>query len=103
MKKTVLRLLLGLALAGLAFTPMKPVSAAELSAEPSQISISYKIRLFYLTCYQTEDDFGNDEAYIRINGTQVWPSSGYVSINEVSTIWLGKSFNFSPTATIKLY
>lgn len=85
---------------GMMAVPAKPASAAPSAP---QAVIGYLLRLYTLTCSQTEDS-GNDEAYITVNGTKVW---GATSVNEPNSYGVNRNVFFGNsaggTALVRLY
>jgi len=59
-----------------------------------------KLKLKSLYCQTTEDSSGPDEAYLLVNGQQVW---GDQSINDREGRPINKEVDFSTSAEIKLY
>jgi hypothetical protein len=59
-----------------------------------------KLKLKSLYCETTEDSGGPDEAYLIVNGQQVW---GTQSINDREGRPVDKEVDFTTSAEIKLY
>ena len=53
-----------------------------------------RLKLNELQCTKTEDNLGNDEAYLRVNGSVVW---GPVDIND------GQNRNLTPVTPISFF
>lgn len=58
------------------------------------------LRLKTLTCYETEDNWGSDDAYIKVNGETVW---GPVKINDNQDRTVNKDISFTNKTTIELW
>lgn len=58
------------------------------------------LKLKSLHCERTEDSSGPDEAYLVVNGSQVW---GPQSINDREPRDVGREIEFTSSAEIKLY
>jgi hypothetical protein len=61
---------------------------------------SRTLRIKNLHCFETEDYFGADHAYIIVNGVKVW---GPVKINNNQRRDVNVDVRFSTTATVKLF
>ncbi|MGH3938817.1 MAG: hypothetical protein ACRDTG_09285 [Pseudonocardiaceae bacterium] len=58
------------------------------------------LHLDRLHCNTTEDNTGADDAYIKVNGDQVW---GPFAINDGENLDIGVSVNFGDQAAIELW
>ena len=58
------------------------------------------LRLKTLTCYETEDSWGSDDAYIIVNGELAW---GPIKINDNQSRTINKNVGFSAKAIIELW
>jgi hypothetical protein len=58
------------------------------------------LRLNTLTCYETEDEFGPDEAYIKVNGDKVW---GPTTMTGARDAPVNHEASFSGEATVQLW
>ena len=58
------------------------------------------LRLKTLTCYETEDEWGSDEAYIKVNGETIW---GPVKINGAEDRQVDQDVSFTSEATVELW
>lgn len=58
------------------------------------------LRLKTLTCWETEDNWGADDAYLKVNGETVW---GPTKINDNQDKTVNKDVSFSTKAVIELW
>lgn len=58
------------------------------------------LKLKTLTCHETEDNWGSDDAYIRVNGQKVW---GPKEMDDNQTRTLNKDVPFTTRADIDLF
>lgn len=85
----------------LALIAMLGLATAANAAPAQRVNAegTYTIVLDYLLCYETED-WGADEAYIKLNGSTVW---GPRSINNGQKIDVNVSRTFSGSVNINLF
>lgn len=85
----------------LALIAMLGLTTAANAAPAQRVNAqgTYTIVLDYLLCYETED-WGADEAYIKLNGSKVW---GPRSINNGQKIDVNISRTFSGSVNINLF
>jgi hypothetical protein len=67
---------------------------------PASAATPHQIELLSLTCHDTEDTFGHDEAYLTVNGVKVW---GDVDMIEGSRAELRTTVGFDQKAFVRLY
>jgi hypothetical protein len=67
---------------------------------PASAATPHQIELISLTCHDTEDTFGHDEAYLTVNGVREW---GDVDMIEGSRAELRTTVGFDQTAFVRLY
>lgn len=67
---------------------------------PASAATPHQIELISLTCHDTEDSFGHDEAYLTVNGVRVW---GDVDMIEGSRAELRTAVGFDQKALVRLY
>jgi hypothetical protein len=88
---------LGIALAGTVLAATAVVAAAPSATADTD---PYRVVIVSLRCLDTEDTFGADEAYIKVNDRTVW---GPQSMNEDDALPINESVEFTTTAEIRLY
>ena len=59
-----------------------------------------KLKLKTLYCHSTEDSLGPDEAYLVVNGEQIW---GDQSVNKGNGPLINKEVDFTTSVQIKLF